>query len=502
MPPLAMSKPSTGPPQALIERINYLKQLLSNLPSTLPLERTNSTYHFYLDEDRVAETTLLQETNRVLEVSFETQRTTIKSMERGVRVQGLVPFLKKVIKHMNPSERKAFETAWLNRLIQGAKDSGAVIPSQTKKRQERESGGNDTDNSVEVHAPKKSRTAKRLTIVDSDSDFDMPAMPSAQQSTIPRQTLAPNVVIPSTGGVNLSQNRQGTLAQMGWQTWAPGAKDAHQKEASQRHREGREQFLCQQEAEQEEREQRKRELAAKRQRKHRAKKQAEKESADELSDDGNLHVVLARGANAQASRRAIDVAGASRAGTQGWRDQRNGTRGGAVQKKAATVNWFSPFLFDYIDKAMRRTGWSPTASVNYLQRENPVLFGTLHKGTISRWRVKGKDEWLPATMDKVIAGRALTASGRTGVLTPYPDITKNVKETLQGLRTAGAVVNVSITRGILIAEITQQQRHLLSKFKVSEYYVRAFLSSVMDWTPRKATRAARHIPEDAPDLLE
>ncbi|KAJ7430202.1 hypothetical protein B0H11DRAFT_1765324, partial [Mycena galericulata] len=54
---------------------------------------------------------------------------------------------------------------------------------------------------------------------------------------------------------------------------------------------------------------------------------------------------------------------------------------------------------------------------------------------------------------------------------------------------------------LLIAEIKQQQPHLLSTFKVSEFYVRMFLSSVMDWTPRKGTRAARHIPEDAPDLL-
>ncbi|KAJ6471332.1 hypothetical protein C8R45DRAFT_763810, partial [Mycena sanguinolenta] len=77
------------------------------------------------------------------------------------------------------------------------------------------------------------------------------------------------------------------------------------------------------------------------------------------------------------------------------------------------------------------------------------------------------------------------------------DITKQVKETLQGLRVTGAIVNVSIVRGVLITEINQQQPHLLSKFKVSEYFVRMFLSSMMNWTPRKGTRAARHIPEDA-----
>ncbi|KAJ6569933.1 hypothetical protein B0H10DRAFT_1713239, partial [Mycena sp. CBHHK59/15] len=88
----------------------------------------------------------------------------------------------------------------------------------------------------------------------------------------------------------------------------------------------------------------------------------------------------------------------------------------------------------------------------------------------------------------------ITASGRTGILTPYPDITKNVKDALQGLRTAGAIVNVSITRGLLLSEISDQKPELLTKFKASESFVRNFLASVMDWTPRKATRQARHIP--------
>lgn len=33
-------------------------------------------------------------------------------------------------------------------------------------------------------------------------------------------------------------------------------------------------------------------------------------------------------------------------------------------------------------------------------------------------------------------------------------------------------------------------------------FVRAFISSVLDWTPRKGTRAAAHLPENADDLCE
>ncbi|KAJ6626826.1 hypothetical protein B0H10DRAFT_1652534, partial [Mycena sp. CBHHK59/15] len=151
-----------------------------------------------------------------------------------------------------------------------------------------------------------------------------------------------------------------------------------------------------------------------------------------------------------------------------WRAERDGTRKGAVQKKATTVNWFHPFLWDQIDKQMQRTGWSPSAMVKYLQRDRPVVFKGLQKGTILRWWVKGKNEWTDATLQKISAGKAITGSCWTSILSPYPEITQNIKETLKGLCESGAVVNVSITRGLMIAEISESQPHLLEKFKVSE----------------------------------
>jgi hypothetical protein len=69
-------------------------------------------------------------------------------------------------------------------------------------------------------------------------------------------------------------------------------------------------------------------LAAERQRRHWERKKAE--AKDELSDDNNINVVLLRGADAVTNECNVDVAGTSRAGTQGWRNRRNGTKGGAV----------------------------------------------------------------------------------------------------------------------------------------------------------------------------
>jgi hypothetical protein len=53
--------------------------------------------------------------------------------ERGAWVVVLGSFLKGVVKWMSVVERLSFEKAWVNRLIQAAKDSGAAIPSGTLK---------------------------------------------------------------------------------------------------------------------------------------------------------------------------------------------------------------------------------------------------------------------------------------------------------------------------------------------------------------------------------
>ncbi|KAJ7256086.1 hypothetical protein C8J57DRAFT_1517808 [Mycena rebaudengoi] len=500
-------RPSTGPSQALIERINYLKQLLSHLPETIPLNPESSLYRFYLNEDHVArDGSVFAETCRALDVSFKTQMadTPLKITERGTRLEALLPFLRNTIKRMTSAERVTFEGLWIDKLIKGAKASGATIPPRGSKRKEPHHAVDNSD-SDEVPAPKRGRKGAMTIISDDDMGDEQsssihPPRIHPPFPCVPKQTLAPGVQVSSTSDVDLVQNQQATLAGMGWQSWAPGAKEARQMQMNKEHREGMAAAKRREEEKEEERKERKRQQAAERQRRHRERKKADRE--DELSEDDNANAVLLRGADALAHQRQIDVPGTSRAGTQGWRAQRNGRNGGAVQKKAQTVNWYNPFLFGHIETAMRRTGWSPTAAVNSLQRDFPNLFKSLAKGTISKWRVKGKNEWKKETMDKVVSGRIITASGRTGILTPYPEITRNVKEILQGLRVAGAVVNVSIARGLLVAEIKEQQPHLLEKFKVSEFYVRTFLASVMDWSPRKVTRQARHIPEDAPVLLE
>ncbi|KAJ7861523.1 hypothetical protein B0H14DRAFT_2575883 [Mycena olivaceomarginata] len=69
------NKPLTGPPQALVARIDYLQKLLKHLPLSLTLEREDSTYRFYLDEDRVADVgSVFPEAGRASETLLGTRR--------------------------------------------------------------------------------------------------------------------------------------------------------------------------------------------------------------------------------------------------------------------------------------------------------------------------------------------------------------------------------------------------------------------------------------------
>jgi hypothetical protein len=116
--------------------------------------------------------------------------------------------------------------------------------------------------------------------------------------------------------------------------------------------------------------------------------------------------------------------------------------------------------------------------------------------------VKGEKRFTEAALRNVLNRRTLIGSGRVGVLAKYPEVSAEIVETLRGLRTAGCVVNVPIARSLMIAIIQKRNPAILHNFKCSEKFVRSFLESVLDWTSRKATRAAKHIPDNAGELCE
>ncbi|KAJ7723261.1 hypothetical protein B0H16DRAFT_1217130, partial [Mycena metata] len=166
------------------------------------------------------------------------------------------------------------------------------------------------------------------------------------------------------------------------------------------------------------------------------------------------------------------VASLSRPTTQGWKKHRNGTRGGTVQGAVQKVFWFDPFLWALIEPTIRRCGWSAEKTVQALWRAHPVLFNkpgnTLHRGTVWKWIVRGEKRFTDSALRNIASRRSLAGTGRTGILTPYPEIVEEIVKTLKGLRVAGCVVNVHIARSLMIAIIGKRRPQLLESFSCSE----------------------------------
>ncbi|KAF8183293.1 hypothetical protein K438DRAFT_1599764, partial [Mycena galopus ATCC 62051] len=123
--------------------------------------------------------------------------------------------------------------------------------------------------------------------------------------------------------------------------------------------------------------------------------------------------------------------------------------------------------------------------------------------TLWKWIEKGKKRFTDATLRSVLSRQTLISSGHIGVLAQYPDVSEKIVMTLQGVRTAGCVVNVPIAHSLMIVIIQKHNPAILNAFKCSEKLLQSlFLKSVLDWSSRKATRATKHIPDNVGELTE
>ncbi|KAK1221573.1 hypothetical protein PQX77_015622 [Marasmius sp. AFHP31] len=82
-------------------------------------------------------------------------------------------------------------------------------------------------------------------------------------------------------------------------------------------------------------------------------KQKAKKNWESTSETADVNDVLMEGASQTAEMDLSDIAGVLRAGYEDWRNERNGTKRGAVQVKPKQTNWFHPFLWTLIEQAMK-----------------------------------------------------------------------------------------------------------------------------------------------------
>lgn len=86
---------------------------------------------------------------------------------------------------------------------------------------------------------------------------------------------------------------------------------------------------------------------------------------------------------------------------------------------------------------------------------------------------------------------------------------KTIENHLVTLRSAGAPLSLVAVRAIIIATIQKDRPELFeqrfrdgSTFSVSDSYCRKFLHSTMQWSERKATKAAQKLPNNWEDVCE
>ncbi|KAJ7622857.1 hypothetical protein B0H17DRAFT_1151577 [Mycena rosella] len=363
------TKTATGPPQALVARIQHLGDLLRHLPTSLADYPSHSLYNLALDPERLKDGGYFSAVGHALEISFQTHLLQIQNrpllfIERGRRHDDLVKLLKMGVKQMSPSERTSFQEAWIEWLITAAVDSGAKIPSKKRK------------------AP-----------------VDDIAVPPAK--------------------------RQQSLSAFSWAKATPESTGLYWAKAKQDGAELRGQLLETRKKKAETQHEREKDLARLRKQRQRERDKARKDDEEPAGRDANT--VLMEGAEAVTHSTDIsDIAALSRANTQGWKKNRNGTLGSVVRGSTTKVFWFTPFLWAIIEPTIRRCGWSAARTVNELHCAHPNLFNgpnhKLHRATVWKWIVPGEQRFTDAALRSISARSSLGGSGRTGVLTWYPEI--------------------------------------------------------------------------------
>ncbi|KAF8131310.1 hypothetical protein K438DRAFT_1788336 [Mycena galopus ATCC 62051] len=516
----------TGPPRELINVIEKLRTLLRNLPEPIPLVTAcgTSSYDFTLNSERLTEGRIFSALGHALEVAFRTWQNggnvEVPFHERGAALEALEGIFKRAVRGMTPGEQSAFQHAWIERLIKAAQDSGAQMPQKKRKAPEtsdppavepspsspksvshtlppaKRSREETTPNpSITVSEPtfpsSETMTLPAAEIIDVDVDIDMvisgPGKLSGEVAVLsshPRPTPQPKTSSLPRRWSGLAKNSQQiTLA--GWatkETLEQCREHQHRKSmaARERHEEARKQ----------------QEIIAAQKHEHVDNEEEEEEEGVSELDSGIIGEINGH-----------NVANVSRPDTQKWRKSRNGTRGGTIEAKhAKQTNYFHPFLWMWLEDTIRRNDFKATASANAIHRDPNLhrLFPMLKKGTIQKWIDPANHCFQANVLTKVARGKGLTGTGRAGILDSVPEVKAEIITILKSYRASALPVMVPISQVTILAVLEERAPELLAKsgFICSNTFTQDFLSSTVNWTVWKGTRAVKHIPDNAEELCE
>lgn len=215
---------------------------------------------------------------------------------------------------------------------------------------------------------------------------------------------------------------------------------------------------------------------------------------------------------------AVTIAEASRPYRQLRRHARSMQKCNSGRKRkredteARRVNWQSPLLWPTIETAAIRVGYgmSPIEIERELKRVDPSRFHGISAQVIGRWIDQSgtRPVWRASVLARVQKGNLpLTTATPPGILAKYPEVTKTIIEDLRALRAVGVALDTMRCRGVIIARITVSCPEIFeatakdgSKFRCTESWVKKFVHRTLNWTFRRATRAAQKTPSNADQL--
>ncbi|KAJ3990871.1 hypothetical protein F5050DRAFT_1880346 [Lentinula boryana] len=487
-------------PEALSSRLDYLAILFSNLPSHLPLSSPSSNYQFFLGPEDVNEEGYGYALNRRLELAFQTSSSgtsgRIVFKERGPCFDDLLELFRTTAKQLSASDCAFYIERWVERIIVAATEATASSPTSKRKH---------ADSNSEEPSTKKPRKIPQAPPsspinLNSDDDEDLPPHPSIPPSA---STSSTTRRIPSASSTSSSAftsmsshqppnvssqgpSRQHTLFDFGIKQVTYEEYNQQQVEFAQAYSKTAEQKRAQEAKARTRQKEHELELNRLRQAQHRKKVKNAKSTGVQVRE-----AILGYD---KSSTLVSDVAKMSRP-EKNWKDKRNGKNGGTVQCRHERVNWYHPFLWVHIARVAPRVNWSPNLIVTTLRANVPELFSSLHRGTISKWIVKGGKGWTTQTLENVQRRSALSRSGRVGVLEPYPDVVEEIKDNLRGYRTSGIPISRLVARTVMLAIIQHRAPQVLQDgFKCSEFFVGQFLQSTLDWSVVWSGSTARSLP--------
>ncbi|KAJ7323198.1 hypothetical protein DFH08DRAFT_969285 [Mycena albidolilacea] len=273
MPPTS-PKLVTGPPCELISRIDYLRDLLKNLLSSLPKDLPNSHYQFYLDLESIDLCGYFGAAGHRLEIAFQTftlGKQPLVFLQRGSCIDDLPKLLKLAVKQMSDGERENFRTAWIKHLIRAAKDSGAKIPAPKCKAVALTTDSTNTDPAL---LPAKKAKGAVMVVDDSESDCE----PNTHSPSPLITPAIPPPAPPPRPNPPTQKTTESTFAAFGWKKASPEEVKAQWRKVREENEDKRKEKVADDERREEEKKQHTQELATLRKRREHERKAAAKDT--------------------------------------------------------------------------------------------------------------------------------------------------------------------------------------------------------------------------------